>query len=41
MVEEAINTVFVEQEEMKGLSLALMCDKGEGEKRRGEMALAL
>ena len=41
MAEEDINTMFVEQEEMKVLSLALMCDKGEGEKSRGEMVLAL
>ena len=34
MVEEAIDTVFVEWEEMKLLSLALMRDKVDGEKRR-------
>jgi len=33
-VEDAIDTVFVERKEMKGLPLALMCDNGEGERRR-------
>jgi len=34
MVEKDIDTMFVEREETKGLPLALMCDKREGEKRR-------
>ena len=34
IVEEIIDTLFVDREETKGLPLALMCDKGEGEKRR-------
>jgi len=34
MVDEAIDTMFVEQDKMKGLSLALMHDKGEGEKMK-------
>ena len=33
-MEEAIDTMFVEQEETKGLLITLVYDKGEGEKRR-------
>ena len=34
MVEEAIDTIVIEREDMKGVPLGLMCDKGEGEKKR-------
>ena len=34
MVEEAIDTIIIEREDMRGIPLGVMCDKGEGEKKR-------
>ena len=34
MTEEAVDTIMLEREEMKGVPLGLMCDKGEGDKKR-------
>ena len=34
MVEEAIDTIVIEREDMRGIPLGIMCDKGEGEKKR-------
>ena len=34
MIEEAVDNIIIEREEMKGIPLGLMCDKGEGEKKR-------
>ena len=34
MTDEAVDTIMLEREEMKGVPLGLMCDKGEGDKKR-------
>ena len=34
MIEEAVDNIIIEREEMKGIPLGLMCDKGEGDKKR-------
>ena len=34
MIEEAVYTVIIERDEMKGIQLGLMCDKGESKKKR-------
>ena len=34
MIKEAIDTIVIEREDMKDVPLGLMCDKGEGEKKR-------
>ena len=39
MTEEAVGTKIMEREELKGVPLGLMCDKGEGDKK--EMVQAL
>ena len=38
MAEDDIDTVFFEWEEMKGLTLTLICDKGNVEKRRDDVS---
>ena len=34
MIEEAVDTIMIECDEMKGVPLGLICDKVEGEKKR-------
>ena len=34
MIEEGVDTIMIELDDMKGVPLGLMCDKGEGEKKR-------
>ena len=34
MIKEVIDTIVIKREDMKGVPLGLMCDKGEGQKKR-------